>query len=70
MRTLRRTRGTLGRWRVPGPIRSLGLGPPELGQGLAEYTLILVLVATVAIIALIFLGGQVSVRLSSIGNNF
>ena len=32
----------------------------EEGQGLAEYALILALIAIVAIIALIFLGGQVS----------
>ena len=30
------------------------------GQGLAEYALILALIAIVAIVALIFLGGQVS----------
>ena len=33
----------------------------EEGQGLAEYALILALIAIVAIIALIFLGGQVSI---------
>ena len=32
----------------------------EEGQGLAEYALILALIAIIAIIALIFLGGQVS----------
>ena len=32
----------------------------EEGQGLAEYALILALIAVVAIIALIFLGTQVS----------
>jgi len=37
------------------------------GQGLAEYALILALIAIVAIIALIFLGGQVSTILSSVG---
>jgi Flp pilus assembly pilin Flp len=30
------------------------------GQGLAEYALILALIASVAIVALIFLGGQIS----------
>ena len=37
------------------------------GQGLAEYALILALIAVVAIIALIFLGGQVSKILSTVG---
>jgi len=37
------------------------------GQGLAEYALILALIAIVAIIALIFLGGQVSTILSKVG---
>ena len=39
------------------------------GQGLAEYALILALVAIVAIIALLFLGGQVSSILSDVGNS-
>jgi pilus assembly protein Flp/PilA len=39
----------------------------EDGQGLAEYALILGLIAVVAIIALLFLGGQVSDKLSVIG---
>jgi pilus assembly protein Flp/PilA len=38
------------------------------GQGLAEYALILTLIALVVIVALIFLGGQVSAQLSDIGN--
>ena len=38
----------------------------EEGQGLAEYALIL---ALIAIIALIFLGGQVSSILSNVGNS-
>ena len=37
------------------------------GQGLAEYALILTLIAIVAIVALIFLGGQVSKILSNVG---
>jgi pilus assembly protein Flp/PilA len=40
----------------------------EAGQGLAEYALILALVAILAIIALLFLGSQVSDKLSVIGN--
>ena len=38
------------------------------GQGLAEYALILALIAIVAIVALLFLGGQISDKLSVIGN--
>jgi pilus assembly protein Flp/PilA len=41
----------------------------ERGQGLAEYALILALIAIVAIIALLFLGGQVSTILSTVGNS-
>jgi pilus assembly protein Flp/PilA len=39
----------------------------EDGQGLAEYALILALIAIVAIVALLFLGGQISSRLSEVG---
>ena len=39
----------------------------ERGQGLAEYALILALIAIVAILALIFLGEQISGILSTIG---
>jgi pilus assembly protein Flp/PilA len=38
------------------------------GQGLAEYALILALIAIIAIAALIFLGGQISSKLSYIGD--
>ena len=37
------------------------------GQGLAEYALILALIAIIAIAALIFLGGEIAAILSSIG---
>jgi len=40
----------------------------EEGQGLAEYALILALIAIVAIVSLIFLGSQISDKLSVIGN--
>ena len=40
----------------------------EEGQGLAEYALILALIAVVAIIALLFLGTQISSKLSVVGN--
>ncbi len=43
------------------------LNRDEDGQGLAEYALILALIAIVAIIALLFLGGQVSKILSTVG---
>jgi pilus assembly protein Flp/PilA len=40
----------------------------ESGQGLAEYALILGLIAIVAIVALMFLGGTVSGALSTVGS--
>ena len=40
----------------------------EAGQGLAEYALILALIAIISIVALIFLGTQISAILSSIGH--
>jgi Flp pilus assembly pilin Flp len=39
----------------------------QSGQGLAEYALILALIAIVSIVALIFLGSQISRILSLIG---
>jgi pilus assembly protein Flp/PilA len=39
------------------------------GQGLAEYALIVALIAIVAIVSLLFLGGQVSDILSNVGNS-
>ena len=39
----------------------------EEGQGLAEYALILALIAIVAIVALLFLGGAISQILSTVG---
>ena len=41
----------------------------EEGQGLAEYALILALIAILAIVALIFLGGQINTVLSTVGNS-
>jgi pilus assembly protein Flp/PilA len=41
----------------------------EEGQGLAEYALILALIAILAIVALIFLGGQISTVLSTVGSS-
>ena len=39
----------------------------EEGQGLAEYALILALIAVVAILALVFLGTQIQTILSQVG---
>jgi Flp pilus assembly pilin Flp len=39
----------------------------EAGQGLAEYALILALIAIVAIVALLFLGNQISSILNDAG---
>ena len=39
----------------------------EEGQGLAEYALILALIAIISIVALLFLGSQISDKLSTIG---
>jgi Flp pilus assembly pilin Flp len=41
----------------------------EEGQGLAEYALILTFIAVVAILALTFLGKQISDLLSTVGND-
>ncbi len=47
----------------------VGIAPrDEDAQGLAEYALILALIAVVSIIALIFLGGQISTKLSVVGS--
>jgi pilus assembly protein Flp/PilA len=40
----------------------------EDGQGLAEYALILALIAIVAIVALLYLGSQISDKLSIVGD--
>lgn len=41
----------------------------ERGQGLAEYALILALIAVLAIAAVTFLGGQINAILSDVGNS-
>jgi pilus assembly protein Flp/PilA len=43
--------------------------PDEEGQGLAEYALILSLIAIVSIVTLGFLGGDVKTLLSTVGNS-
>ncbi len=41
----------------------------EEGQGLAEYALILALIAILAIVALLFMGGRINTILSTLGNS-
>jgi pilus assembly protein Flp/PilA len=41
----------------------------EEGQGLAEYSLILALVAVLAIVSMMFLGGRINTVLSTLGNS-
>jgi pilus assembly protein Flp/PilA len=48
-------------------LRPHTMGRDESGQGLAEYALILALIAIVAIVALAFLGGSIQSALSMIG---
>ena len=43
--------------------------PTEGGQTLAEYALILALIAILAILALVFVGGQINAILSTIGQS-
>ncbi len=45
------------------------VGPTEGGQTLAEYALILSLIAILAILALVFVGGQINAILSMIGQS-
>ena len=45
---------------LPAPLRD------ERGQGLAEYALILALIVVLSIVALVFLGTQISTILSTI----
>jgi pilus assembly protein Flp/PilA len=40
----------------------------EEGQGLAEYALILALIAIISIVALIYMGSQISDKMSVIGS--
>ena len=49
-------------------IRSVTGRDDEDGQGLAEYALILALIAVVSIVALLYLGSQISDKLSVIGD--
>jgi len=49
--------------------RLIATGRDHRGQGLAEYALLLALIAIVAIAALLFMGGQISGILSDVGNS-
>jgi Flp pilus assembly pilin Flp len=40
----------------------------QAGQGLAEYALILALIAVASIIAITFMGGSINTMLSDLGN--
>ncbi len=51
----------------PSILPNLSRESDESGQGLAEYALILALIAIIAITALIFLGDAIAEILSSIG---
>jgi Flp pilus assembly pilin Flp len=57
------------RKRGPPLTEEFGLPPSlsEAGQGLVEYALVIALVAVMAIVALMFLGDQVSTTLSTVG---
>ena len=48
-------------------INALIARQDEEGQGLAEYALILALIAILAVLALLFLGGAISAQLSDVG---
>jgi pilus assembly protein Flp/PilA len=50
-------------------VTSLFVRDDDEGQGLAEYALILALIAILAIVALLFLGGQVKTVLSTVGKS-
>ena len=41
----------------------------QAGQGLAEYALILALIAVASIIAVTFMGGSINTMLSDLGNS-
>ncbi len=40
----------------------------QAGQGLAEYALILALIAVASIVAVTFMGGSINTMLSNLGN--
>ncbi len=54
-------------WQIQAILARFDPRGHDDGQGLAEYALILALIAVVAIVALIYLGNQISTKLSTIG---
>jgi len=58
----------LQRWRRRAGSLANDGQPPASGQGLAEYALILALIAVVAIVALLFLGTSISGLLHQVGS--
>jgi Flp pilus assembly pilin Flp len=55
--------------RIRATVRHPVATTDEAGQGLAEYALILALIAIVAILALIFLGTQISGIIWNVGQS-
>ena len=51
---------------APGPVSRRWT---QRGQGLAEYALILALIAVASIVAVTFMGGSINTMLSNLGNN-
>lgn len=47
----------------------MGLWTDESGQGMAEYGLILALVAVVAIVGFTYLGGKINDKVNSVGDS-
>ena len=54
---------------VIGLVERFRSSTSEEGQGLAEYALILALIAVLAILALLFLGSQIREILSTVGTS-
>jgi Flp pilus assembly pilin Flp len=54
---------------LPRALLARGVLEREDGQTLAEYALILALIAVIAVLALIFLGGTITSLFSSVGNS-
>jgi pilus assembly protein Flp/PilA len=59
----------LNSWYLSGDHAVRRVMRADSGQGLAEYALILALIAVIAIAALVFLGTQISGILDSIGQS-
>jgi pilus assembly protein Flp/PilA len=59
------------RWTAVVTLRTVRHRLPrgDGGQGLAEYALILALIAVAAIVAITFMGGSINTLLSNLGNS-